>query len=297
MEEAAKASLYAETPMLLQAVAPEGQRFLKWTDGSTENPRTATALDAKQLYPLFTTLDDVPTAKVTLEQTAGAGITGATSNLDVVNLGEQLSVKVVVLPAYSQSEVCLLANGQAIEPQVRLRAASEAKSYYYQVPVAQAEMKLKVEGLHLNQYQLTVAETIGGRVEGVPSGKVTHGDTVSLVAKPADGMTFVRWWDGNTLNPYPYAVTEDLTIRAYFMGESWLVDNESVEKEEVRVFSPATGGLWLELPVPQDVRLWDSRGRLLLHRFEVGSVRLAVPAGVYLLQCGTTQSAMKVVVH
>ena len=297
MEEATKASLYAETTLLLHAVASEGQRFLKWTDGSTENPRTATALDAKQLYPLFTTLGDAPTAKVTLEQTAGAGITGATSNLDVVNLGEQLSVKVVVLPAYSQSEVRLLANGQAIEPQVRLRAASEAKSYYYQVPVAQAEMKLKVEGLHLNQYQLTVAETIGGRVEGVPSGKVTHGDTVSLVAKPADGMTFVRWWDGNTLNPYPYAVTDDLRIRAYFMGESWLVDNESVEKEEVRVFSPATGGLWLELPVPQDVRLWDSRGRLLLHRFEVGSVRLAVPAGVYLLQCGTTQSAMKVVVH
>ena len=296
MEEAAKASLYAETTLLLQAMAPEGQRFLKWTDGSTENPRTATALDAKQLYPLFTTLSEIPTAKVTLEQTAGAGITGATSNLDVANLGDQLSVKVVVLPAYSQSEVRLLANGQSVEPQARLRAASEAKSYYYQVPVAQADVKLKVEGLRLNQYQLTVAESTGGRVEGVPSGKVTHGDTVSLTAKTVEGMTFVRWWDGNTLNPYPYPVTGDQTIRAYFVGESSPVDNESVTAEEVRVCSPTTGGLWVELPVPQDIWLWDSSGRLLLHRFDSGTVRLAVPAGIYLLQCGM-RPVCKVVVR
>ena len=296
MEEAAKASLYAETTLLLQAMAPEGQRFLKWTDGSTENPRTATALDAKQLYPLFTTLSEIPTAKVSLEQTAGAGITGATSNLGVANLGDQLSVKVVVLPAYSQSEVRLLANGQSVEPQARLRAASEAKSYYYQVPVAQADVKLKVEGLRLNQYQLTVAESTGGRVEGVPSGKVMHGDTVSLTAKAAEGMTFVRWWDGNTLNPYPYPVTGDQTIRAYFVGESSPVDNESVTAEEVRVCSPTTGGLWVELPVPQDIWLWDSSGRLLLHRFESGTFRLAVPAGIYLLQCGM-RPAFKVVVR
>ena len=296
MEEAAKASLYAETTLLLQAMAPEGQRFLKWTDGSTENPRTATALDAKQLYPLFTTLSEIPTAKVSLEQTAGAGITGATSNLDVANLGDQLSVKVVVLPAYSQSEVRLLANGQSVEPQARLRAASEAKSYYYQVPVAQADVKLKVEGLRLNQYQLTVAESTGGRVEGVPSGKVTHGDTVSLTAKAAEGITFVRWWDGNTLNPYPYPVTGDQTIRAYFVGESSPVDNESVTAEEVRVCSPTTGGLWVELPVPQDIWLWDSSGRLLLHRFESGTVRVDVPAGIYLLQCGM-QPVCKVVVR
>ena len=296
MEEATEASLYAETPLLLRAVASEGQRFLKWTDGSTENPRTATALDAKQLYPLFTTLSEAPTAKVTLEQTPGAGITGAMSNLDVANVGEQLSVKVVVLPAYSQSEVRLLANGQAVEPQVRMCAASESKSYYYQVPVSQTEVKLKVEGLQLNRYQLKAAESTGGRIEGVPTGKVRHGDTVSLTAKAAEGMTFVRWWDGNTVNPYPYVVTGDQTVRAYFVGESSPVDNESITAEEVRVCSPTTGGLWIELPVPQDVWLWDSSGRLLLHRFDSGTVRLALPAGIYLLQCGM-QPVIKVVVR
>lgn len=296
MKEAAKDSLYAETTLLLQAVAPEGQRFLKWTDGSTENPRFASALDAKQLYPLFTTLSETPTAKLNLVQTAGAGILGSTSNLDVVNLGEQASVKVVVLPAYSQSEVRLLANGEQVEPNMRLRAASESKTYYYQVPVAEAEVELKVEGLRLNQYQLTVAESTGGRVEGVPTAKVTHGDAVTLTAKPAEGMTFVRWWDGNTRNPYPYTVTGDQAIRAYFVGENSPVDNELVSAEEVRVCSPMTGGLWVELPAPQDIWLWDSSGRLLLHRFDSGTVRLAVPAGIYLLQCGM-QPAFKVVVR
>lgn len=296
MKEAAKDSLYAETTLLLQAVASEGQRFLKWTDGSTENPRLASTLDAKQLYPLFTTLSETPTAKLNLVQTAGAGILGSTSNLDVVNLGEQASVKVVVLPAYSQSAVRLLANGEQVEPNMRLRAASESKTYYYQVPVAEAEVELKVEGLRLNQYQLTVAESTGGRVEGVPTAKVTHGDAVTLIAKPAEGMTFVRWWDGNTRNPYPYTVTGDQAIRAYFVGENSPVDNESVTAEEVCVCSPTTGGLWVELPVPQDIWLWDSSGRLLLHRFDSGTVRLAVPAGIYLLQCGM-QPAFKVVVR
>ena len=98
------------------------------------------------------------------------------------------------------------------------------------------------------------------------------------------------------MNPYPYVVTGDQTVRAYFVGESSPVDNESITAEEVRVCSPTTGGLWIELPVPQDVWLWDSSGRLLLHRFDSGTVRLALPAGIYLLQCGM-QPVIKVVVR
>ena len=134
--------LYAETPLLLRAV-PRGQRFLKWTDGSTDNPRLATALDARQLYPLFTTLNEAPTAKISLVQTAGAGITGSTSNLDVVNLGECVQVRVIVLPAYSQSEVRLLANGKVVEPNVQLRATSVSKSYYYEVTVSEPLGRVK----------------------------------------------------------------------------------------------------------------------------------------------------------
>ena len=296
MEEATEASLYAETPLLLRAVASEGQRFLKWTDGSTDNPRLATALDARQLYPLFTTLNEAPTAKISLVQTAGAGITGSTSNLDVVNLGECVQVRVIVLPAYSQSEVRLLANGKVVEPNVQLRATSVSKSYYYEVTVSEPLVELKVDGLQLNRYQLTVDELIGGSVSGVPANMVSHGDVVTLAAKPAEGMAFVRWWDGNTLNPYPYVVNGDQVIHAYFVGESSPVDNELIAEEHVNVFSPETGGLWLEVPVPQDVRLWDSGGRLLLHRHVYGSVHLAVPAGIYLLQCGM-RPAIKVVVR
>ncbi|MGM9797031.1 MAG: InlB B-repeat-containing protein [Parabacteroides sp.] len=296
MEEATEALLYAETPLLLRAVASEGQRFLKWTDGSTDNPRLATALDARQLYPLFTTLNEAPTAKISLVQTAGAGITGSMSNLDVVNLGECVQVRVIVLPAYSQSEVRLLANGKVVEPNVQLRATSVSKSYYYEVTVSEPLVELKVDGLQLNRYQLTVDELIGGSVSGVPANMVSHGDVVTLAAKPAEGMAFVRWWDGNTLNPYPYVVTGDQVIHAYFVGESSPVDNELIAEEHVNVFSPETGGLWLEVPVPQDVRLWDSGGRLLLHRHVSGSVHLAVPVGIYLLQCGM-RPAIKVVVR
>lgn len=131
MSDVAGQGLFEETMLLLQAKAPEGKIFSKWTDGKTDNPRMATAVDAAQLIPLFTDKEDAAYAKVILNQSPGAGITGANSNMDAVKSGDVVQLKVVLLPAYSQSEVVLTADDKVLTPETSLRAASETKTYVY----------------------------------------------------------------------------------------------------------------------------------------------------------------------
>ena len=81
------------------------------------------------------------------------------------------------------------------------------------------------------------------------------------------------------------------------MGENSPVDNAEIAPTEVRVCSPVGGGLEIELPEPQDVRVWDSAGRLMVYRpAAVGTLRLPLQAGIYLLQCGG-EPVRKVVVR
>lgn len=287
MVDVAKQGVYRETVVLLHAEAPAGKVFTKWTDGKTDNPRLSTALDAVQLIPLFDDKGDGAYAKVILNQTAGAGITGVNANMDAVKSGDVVQLKVVLLPAYSQSEVVLTADDQKLSPEVSLRAATDTKTYVYKLPVQKDGVTVKVSGLKLNTYDVTIAQTDGGTVSVNPVGKVTHGDKIQLKAQPASGMLFVKWWDGNTLNPYPYTVTSDTEVKAYFLGAESTVDNESIPKEE-KVQITITGQT-LSIMVAEESMLyiWDYKGSLFRNqKIPVGGYSMDLPAGVYLVKVG-----------
>nr|WP_129730491.1 InlB B-repeat-containing protein [Parabacteroides goldsteinii] len=287
MSDVAGQGLFEETMLLLQAKAPEGKIFSKWTDGKTDNPRMATAVDAAQLIPLFTDKEDAAYAKVILNQSPGAGITGANSNMDAVKSGDVVQLKVVLLPAYSQSEVVLTADDKVLTPETSLRAASETKTYVYNLPVDKDGITVKVSGLKLNSYEVTVSQTNGGTVSAVPAGKVIHGDKVQLKAEAASGMLFVKWWDGNTLNPYPYTVTSDTEVKACFVGTESTVDNESIRKDD-KVSVSVTGRV-LSVAVAEESALyiWDYKGSLFRNQtIPAGEYTMSLPSGVYLVKVG-----------
>ena len=287
MSDVAGQGLFEETMLLLQAKAPEGKIFSKWTDGKTDNPRMATAVDAAQLIPLFTDKEDAAYAKVILNQSPGAGITGANSNMDAVKSGDVVQLKVVLLPAYSQSEVVLTADDKVLTPETSLRAASETKTYIYNLPVEKDGITVKVSGLKLNSYEVTVSQTNGGTVSAVPAGKVTHGDKVQLKAEAASGMLFVKWWDGNTLNPYPYTVASDTEVKACFVGTESTVDNESIRKDD-KVSVSVTGRV-LSVAVAEESALyiWDYKGSLFRNQtIPAGEYTMSLPSGVYLVKVG-----------
>lgn len=287
MADVTKQDVYGETVVLLHAEAPAGKVFTKWTDGKTDNPRLSTALDAAQLIPLFDDKGDESYAKVILNQTAGAGITGVNANLDAVKSGDVIQLKVVLLPAYSQSEVVLTADDQKLSPEVSLRAATDTKTYVYKLPVQKDGLAVKVSGLKLNTYDVTMAQTDGGTVSVLPIGKVTHGDKIQLKAQPASGMLFVKWWDGNTLNPYPYTVTSDTEVKAYFLGAESTVDNESIQKEEKAQITVSGQTLSVTVAEESMLYIWDYKGSLFRNqKIPAGAYTLNLPAGGYLVKVG-----------
>lgn len=287
MADVTKQGVYGETVVLLHAEAPAGKVFTKWTDGKTDNPRLSTALDAVQLIPLFDDKEDESYAKVILNQTAGAGITGVNANLDAVKSGDVVQLKVVLLPAYSQSEVVLTADDQKLSPEVSLRAATDTKTYVYKLPVQKDGVAVKVSGLKLNTYDVTMAQTDGGTVSVLPIGKVTHGDKIQLKAQPASGMLFVKWWDGNTLNPYPYTVTSDTEVKAYFLGAESTVDNESIQKEEKAQITVSGQTLSVTVAEESMLYIWDYKGSLFRNqKIPAGAYTLNLPAGGYLVKVG-----------
>ena len=287
MSDVAGQGLFEETMLLLQAKAPEGKIFSKWTDGKTDNPRMATAVDAAQLIPLFTDKEDAAYAKVILNQSPGAGITGANSNMDAVKSGDVVQLKVVLLPAYSQSEVVLTADDKVLIPETSLRAASETKTYVYNLPVDKDGITVKVSGLKLNSYEVAVSQTNGGTVSAVPAGKVIHGDKVQLKAEAASGMLFVKWWDGNTLNPYPYTVTSDTEVKACFVGTESTVDNESIRKDDKVSVSVTGRVLSVAVAEKSALYIWDYKGSLFRNQtIPAGEYTMSLPSGVYLVKVG-----------
>lgn len=297
MADVTKQGVYGETVVLLHAEAPAGKVFTKWTDRKTDNPRLSTALDAAQLIPLFDDKGDESYAKVILNQTAGAGITGVNANLDAVKSGDVIQLKVVLLPAYSQSEVVLTADDQKLSPEVSLRAATDTKTYVYKLPVQKDGVAVKVSGLKLNTYDVTMAQTDGGTVSVLPIGKVTHGDKIQLKAQPASGMLFVKWWDGNTLTPYPYTVTSDTEVKAYFLGAESTVDNESIQKEEKAQITVSGQTLSVTVAEESMLYIWDYKGSLFRNlKIPAGAYTLNLPAGGYLVKVGD-MGARKIIIR
>lgn len=286
MEEAKKAAVYEETWLLLRAVAPEGKVFVKWTDGKLDNPRVVTALDAKQLIPLFEDKKEDCSAEVVVEQSVGAAITGLNMDLSTVNLKDTVEVKVIVLPAYSQSEVMLMANDKAVEAQTALRSTSEMKTYLYQFPVEEKKVTIRLEGLQRNRYKVSLGTVEGGTIEGVPTDSVAHGDTIRLVPTPLSGHLFMKWWNGQTLNPYAYVVTGDCTVEGEFIVATSPVANEAVQKEGATI-KVVGSTLYINTTFDTTFYVWDYRG-VLLHtrRIAAGTSSQQLATGVYVVKVG-----------
>ena len=64
---------------------------------------------------------------------------------------------------------------------------------------------------------------------------VKHGTIVTLEAAPDRGNMFVKWEDGNTLNPYRYVVTDNCTLKGSFAASNMPVGNENVSVPAVRI--------------------------------------------------------------
>lgn len=286
--DAMKAQLYPESMISLLATAPDGQYFVKWNDGNSDNPRVVTVREASGTLPLFQPIPEgsgkKDYAKIQLPNVVGAGV-GVQVDVHTVEVGGKMPFKVVLLPGYSQSEVKVTANGKLLEEGLSMRAASKSRTLVYSLANVEKEVKIEISGLKLDTYNVGVEQSEGGKVSVSPSGRVECGKQVVFTATPDAGNMFVKWSDGNTLNPYPFSVNGDMNLKAVFMRSDMAVANEEITSSVVRIYV-RSGKLYVETEA-SDLYIWNMDGRLIKRTTVPDGCSVhPLPDGFYLVKVG-----------
>ena len=288
-KDATKEGLYAGDMVTLYAKAPAGKMFSKWNDGVTENPRMMTASDAQGVQPLFVSASG-ETESLSFTLPAGAGVVSLSGNLNAVEKGGSARFKIVLLSQYAGSKIVVKAAEKVLQQEMELRASTEAETYVYSLNNISENTIVTVEGLTLGSYTLTLEQTENGKVEADKTGEQLYGTVVNLTATPEAEYMFLRWSDGNTLNPYPYTITKNVTLKAEFLeADKMVVDNEEIVAQDARIYT-ANGSLHVELSQPSDLKVWNFSGAMLINRdIAPGLSSYPLPAGDYLVRVGNNK--------
>lgn len=291
------AATLPETQVMVYANAPDGQVFDKWNDGSKENPRITRASSASHLLPIWKKASE-GIHKVDFMLSAGVGVAAVNAgNASAVLKGESFQFKVVLLPQYSQSPVIVKAGDKVLQPVMELRAATELTTRYYTLENLSADTKVEITGLMLNKYKPLVEQTKGGKISVSTSDSVAYGTDITLKATADPGYIFLKWSDGNTLNPYPYKVEDNSSVSAVFIGKGLTVDNESIQKEENAQITVSGQTLSVTVAEESMLYIWDYKGSLFRNlKIPAGGYTLILPAGGYLVKVGD-MGARKIIIR
>lgn len=185
----------------LTAVPNEHYYFVKWDDNSTNPSRSFTATENKAVTATF--------AKKPVLTVIG-------DNCDVTGSGEyDMNATATLTATPNEGYHFVRWTDDASAGVTRQVTVTADKSY-----TAVCE---------INTYNINVT-CENGTVSG--GGAYNHGETVNLVASPADGYHFVRWSDDNSTNPHrSFTATESMEIEAIFSD----VYNVSVTAEHGQV--------------------------------------------------------------
>lgn len=281
-------AVYADVMVTITAKAPNGKSFDKWNDNNKENPRIVKLSNASQYIPLWKESENTG-CKVQFEFPAGCGIAAMDGgNAESVSSGSSLKFRLSVLPAYSQSKNIKVKVGDDIlQPVTELRSISESPTYYYVLDKVTADTKVVVSGLVKNKYKLSIEQTVGGQVAISESDSVLIGTEVILTATPEKNYMFLRWNDGNTLNPYPFVVTKEETLKAEFVkAREMVTDNEAVDVVDNRIYV-SNGNLCVYTAQPVDLYVYAYTG-ILVKRMKMAAGYSTIPLskGEYIVRLG-----------
>lgn len=281
-------AVYADVMVSITAKAPSGKSFDKWNDNNKENPRIVKLSNASQYIPLWKDSENAG-CKVQFELPAGCGVAAMDEgNAESVSSGSSFKFRLTVLPAYSQSKHIEVKVGETvIQPVTELRSSSESPTYYYVLDKVTGDTQVIVSGLEKNKYKLSVEQTAGGQVSISEADSVMIGTEVTLTATPDKNYMFLRWNDGNTLNPYPFVVTKEETLKAEFVKTREMVtDNEDIDVAANRIYV-SNGNLCVYTAQPADLYVYAYTGILVKRmKMTAGYSSIPLPKGEYIVRLG-----------
>lgn len=286
------------TLLSLYAEAPQGKIFSKWNDGKADNPRLLPVEDALALVPLFDAKGEKEIAQLTWTILPGVGLSPVNANIDALPTGENVRIKLILLPAYSQSrdQVKLTANGEIKEPELSVRSATQTETLYYSFPLQAGKTTLAISGLKRNRYSLHLNQPARGSIQSNQTDHtLEHGTLVTLTAQPANGDMFKKWNDGNTLNPYTFELTSNREISASFLETEFPASNEPLPAD-VRIYT-TPGQLHVNTAVGGLLRIWTLNGQLIRQvQLPGGQWSCPAEAGFYLISLDQYK-AVKVLIN
>ncbi|WP_418060115.1 InlB B-repeat-containing protein [Pimelobacter simplex] len=183
------------------AVPDAGRTFVRWSDGSTDNPRTDTAVLADA------TLTAVFAARTyVLTYLPGPGGTVSPGAPQLVEHGAD-GPAVTVTPSLGHHFV-RWSDGSTANPRTDTAVT--------------ADLNVTAE-LALDTHTASYTAGPGGSIGGTTPQTLTYGsDATAVTADPDTGFRFVRWSDGSTANPRTdTTVTADLSVTAEFAVQTY----------------------------------------------------------------------------
>ena len=177
------------------AVANSGYRFLNWSDGSTQNPRTDTNVTANRTV----TANFIQTHTLTYTAGANGSITGASPQ--TVNHGANGAQ--VTAAAATGHHFVNWSDGSTQNPRTDTNVVADVTVTANFAP---------------NVYTLAYTAGPNGSITGASPQTVNHGaNGATVTAVPETHYHFVDWSDGSTQNPRTdTGVTGDITVTANF---------------------------------------------------------------------------------
>ena len=250
----------------ISAYADYGYHFSHWSDGDTNNPRTITltqdtsftAIFAKNQYTLTLLSDNVAYGSV-----IGGGVF------------DYLDTVAIEATAVEHYHFVHWDDGNIDNPR--------------QYVIIGNDTLIAIFAIDTHHVSVESCNIAFGSVTG--GGNFEYGIPATVTATAYSGYQFVRWSNGDTHNPYTFAVLQDTTLVAIFETETQGIDD--VIADAVNVYTLG-GQIVVETNLKDEISIYDIVGR----KVDGGrKTRFDVPAsGVYLVNIGTMPTQKVVLV-
>lgn len=248
------------------ATANYGYHFTAWSDGNTNNPRNITltqdtsftALFAKNQYMLTLQSDDVAHGSV-----IGGGVF------------DYLDTVAIEATAVEHYHFVHWSGGNTDNPR--------------QYVITGDNIIIATFAIDTHHVSVESCNIAFGSVAG--SGDYEYGTPATVTATAYSGYQFAHWSNGDTHNPYTFAVLQDTTLVAIFKTETQGIDD--VIADAVNVYT-LEDQIVVETELKEEIGIYDIVGR----KVDGGhKTRFDVPAsGVYLVKIGTSPIQKVVIV-
>lgn len=253
------------TETTIWALAYDGYRFVRWDDGSNDNPRTVLA----EFNAIYTALFEVVPMETFVITVSSADTTmGAVGGGGEFMAGTEITIYANAFAGY---RFVSWTDGNTENPRV-VRVMQDAE-YMAQFATNQA-----------SEYTIVVLsdnETMGTVWGG---GTYSTGAEILIAAIPAEGYVFERWQDGETQNPRSIVVDSDATYVAYF-GQ--LEGVESPHNNSPAIYTQANKTIVCGAEgLPVDI--YDVFGKMIVSKIATSEhFEVTLPSsGVYMVSVG-----------